>query len=117
MYCNTSHTLMTCIVLCGVLKLPGMYCNTSHTLMTCIVLCGVLKLPGMYCNTSHTLMTCIVYIGWGVWGGDGTKPTKKPQVKPQKLVKPRSDRDVGHVIIGDHSNVKINKHLVSHQLS
>ena len=48
-----------------------------------------------------------------MWGGDGTKPNKKKLVKPDKSVKPRSDRELGHVIIGNYGNVKINKHLVS----
>ena len=53
-----------------------------------------------------------VCAGWGVWGGEGTKQNKKKQVKPKKLTKPLSDRELDHVIIGDHGNVKINKHLV-----
>ena len=47
-----------------------------------------------------------------MWGGEGTKQNKKKQVKPKKLTKPLSDRELDHVIIGDHGNVKINKHLV-----
>lgn len=48
-----------------------------------------------------------------MWGGEGTRLRKKPQaqVKPQK--KHRSDRELDHVIISDHGNVKINKHLVN----
>ena len=39
---------------------------------------------------------------------------KKKVVKtPKKEKKRHSDREPGHVIIGDHGNTKINKHLVS----
>ena len=36
----------------------------------------------------------------------------KKQVILKPLKKPCSDRELDHVIIGDHDNVKINKHLV-----
>ena len=51
--------------------------------------------------------------GWGVWGGEGTRQVKRVKDKPREAVKHRSDRELGHVIISDHSNTKINKHLVS----
>lgn len=41
------------------------------------------------------------------------KAKKKKIENPQKTaMKPRSDREPGHVIIGDHGNGKLNKHLV-----
>lgn len=73
-----------------------------------------LTLPGEPdCHLSLPLVMPLLSPGWGVWGGEGTRPGKKPQtqVKPQK--KHHSDRELDHVIISDHGNVKINKHLVS----
>ena len=52
--------------------------------------------------------------GWGAWGGEGARPKKKKLTKPHKKEKPHSDREPGHVIIGDRDNRKINKHLVSY---
>ena len=61
------------------------------------------------------LCVCVcVCVGWGRWGGEGTKPIKKKQVVLKAQNKPRSDRELDHVIIGDHDNMKINKHLVSY---
>ena len=41
---------------------------------------------------------------------------KKKMRKPQTKVKPKSDREPGHVIIGNHGNPKFSKHLVSNAL-
>lgn len=38
---------------------------------------------------------------------------KKAQTKVKSQKKHRSDRELDHVIISDHGNVKINQHLVS----
>ena len=53
--------------------------------------------------------------GWGVWGGEGVKPAKKQtqQMKPSKQRQPRKDDGLDHVIISEHENRKIRKHLVS----
>ena len=40
---------------------------------------------------------------------------KKLEISQKTTRKPRSDREPGHVIIGNHGNGKLNKHLVSQQ--
>lgn len=59
------------------------------------------------------LMLLFLCAGWGTWGGEGTRPVKKRQIQVKPEKKHRSDRELDHVIISDHDNMKINKHLVS----
>ena len=77
----------------------------------------------MYNTLYRVHLACYLYVcvcvcaraGWGVWGGEGVKPAKKQtqQMKPSKQRQPRKDDGLDHVIISEHENRKIRKHLVS----
>lgn len=54
------------------------------------------------------------YVGWGQWGGMGTRPSTKKIVVPVNWskAKPRRDFNMKHVIINEERDKKAAKHFV-----
>lgn len=59
------------------------------------------------------IMHVYAHVGWGHWGGLGTKRSTKKRVIKYEPGKVRKDSEMKFVIINDQRDKKLAKHLVS----